>query len=109
MRFVSLMLVSLLEKQQVRVSVYSIMFTEMCGECTTGDIRLVNPNSTSRYEGRVEVCVEGCWGTVTSRNWYFADAMTACRHAGFATISKNTHTHTHTQHTHIGHKYIHYS
>ena len=52
--------------------------------CNTGDIRLVDGNST--FEGRVEVCIQGLWGAISVyQSWYPSyDAMTViCRQLGF--------------------------
>ena len=47
-------------------------------DCTTGDLRLVGGERES--EGRVEVCVEGFWGTVCdSQRWGREEAMVVCR------------------------------
>ena len=43
-------------------------------------MRLVN--STIEYEGRVEVCVDGVWGTVCGVG--ALDATILCRVAGYA-------------------------
>ena len=47
--------------------------------CATGRVRLVN-GSTNR-EGRVEVCVDGRWGTVCNNNQGIAGA--ACSQLGY--------------------------
>ena len=52
--------------------------------CTENDIRLVG--GTSPLEGRVEVCVNGDWGTVTHDNWDYRDASVACRQLGFSPL-----------------------
>ena len=51
--------------------------------CTEGDIRLVDGNST--MEGRVEVCIQGVWGFITkSRSYRNRNiARVACRQLGY--------------------------
>ena len=49
--------------------------------CNTGDIRLMDGNSTS--EGRVEFCSQGLWGAITASNWDSNDAKVVCRQLGF--------------------------
>ena len=46
-------------------------------DCEEGDIRLVGGNAAN--EGRVEVCVNGVWGTVCHDQWGVEDARVACR------------------------------
>ena len=48
--------------------------------CTTGTIRLAVGQSTN--EGRVEICVNGVWGSVCDDYWGSNDARVVCRMLG---------------------------
>ena len=39
-------------------------------------------NGTIEQEGRLEVCVNGVWGTVCSSGWNTIDAYVACKQLG---------------------------
>jgi len=51
--------------------------------CTHGTVRLVG--GTYSFEGRVEVCVNGLWGTVCHDSWESVDAAAACKYFGYST------------------------
>ena len=63
------------------VSVCSTVPSTIPSNCTHGDIRLVG--GSTDYEGNVEVCVSGVWGTICDSSWSSSDAQVACAQAGY--------------------------
>ena len=59
-----------------------IHFVTACTSAEQGNIRLAN--GTTPYDGRVEVCENGQWGTVCDDGWAENDAGVACRQLGFS-------------------------
>ena len=60
-------------------------------ECESGRVRLVDGTTT---EGRVEVCVNGTWGTVCSRNWNVRHGRVVCRQLGLPSAGMTNTIHT---------------
>ena len=57
------------------------------GDCTNGDVRVLNGSAS--YEGRVEVCVNGEWSTVCGDSWGYNEAYVVCNQTGYGNTSKN--------------------
>ena len=51
------------------------------GVCQDGDIMLIN--GANYTEGRVEVCIDGEYGTVCDDFWSVPDARVVCRQLGY--------------------------
>ena len=60
----------------------------MPDNCTEGEIRLAN-GEPQEISGRVEVCLDGCWGTACGDGWDSNDAITVCRQLGYTEIGKS--------------------
>jgi deleted-in-malignant-brain-tumors protein 1 len=57
-------------------------YADQVGNCSLGDVRLVD--GMSEYEGRVEICVGGQWGTVCDDSWGQQEALIVCRQLGYS-------------------------
>ena len=60
-------------------------------ECESGDVRLVD--GLNQYQGRVELCINGVWGTVCDDFWDNSDAEVVCGMLGHGRNSKPSHNH----------------
>ena len=65
---------------------YCQVYLYISAQCDNGSIRLTGgPN---RFEGRVEVCVNGSWGQVCAMQWTRDDAQVVCRQLGQSTNNR---------------------
>ena len=53
---------------------------------SNGNVQLVGGASSN--EGRVEVCVNGMWGTVTNSGWDSREATVVCKQLGYQNPSE---------------------
>ena len=52
--------------------------------CNTGDARLTD--GSNEYEGRVEICLNGVWGSVCDLGWNDINAFAVCRQLQYSGI-----------------------
>ena len=65
---------------------YDVIMMYSIGQCISGSVRLVNGNTS--YEGLLEFCRNGIWGTVCSNSFDVYDATVVCRQLGLTTDCK---------------------
>lgn len=70
-------------------SLHSVTLCSIEIPCDNGDIRLVE--GTSKYNGRVEVCISGDYYTICDSRWTTADASVTCRQLGYDSQGKHHH------------------
>lgn len=64
---------------------------ESVGDCTTGDVRLVG-NGNTTFEGTVEACAVGQWGTVCDHVWGYSEARVVCQQLGYNESMSHIHS-----------------
>ena len=62
----------------------SFVAPDTTDNCTNGEIELMGGDT--EYEGRVEVCYDGIWGSLCPSSWDSNDAKVVCRQLGLITI-----------------------
>ena len=65
---------------------FHYVITALGTDCTHGQIRL--RGGSNNRTGRVEICVDGTWGTVCDDGWSYNGARVACRQLGFPTLGE---------------------
>ena len=55
-------------------------------DCSDGEIRIIPPVSNHKLIGRVEICVNGSWGTICNDFFDDNDAKVICKQLGYSSL-----------------------
>lgn len=58
--------------------------------CNEGDLRL--SDGPVKHKGRVEICFNNTWGTISDDRWSYFDGKVVCRQLGYSDSSKYYHS-----------------
>ena len=61
-----------------------IIITIFVPACSDGDLKIIPSNLNNHLAGRVEVCVNGTWGTICSESFDDEDARVICNQLGYS-------------------------
>ena len=68
---------------------YNHIYYYQAVSCTThGAVRLRGTSPQHNNYGRVEICVNGVWGTVCDDHWDLTDASVVCKQLGYSRFRK---------------------
>ena len=92
------MTIRLMQESDVQVSSHSLIINHIpCSTslnavindtCLEGDVRLVG--GQDQFEGRVEICLGGVWGTVCDNIWGPVIVWVLCRQLGYASDGEDS-------------------
>ena len=79
--------VFLLYLLRIQCKSHDIVYYLLDGNCSEGALRLAGGNT--EYEGRVELCSNGIWGTICDTNsWDSREATVVCKQLGYVNPSE---------------------
>ena len=71
-----------IKSNKYTIIIYFLLGQDTSSLCIDGSVRLVN--GSIYQEGRVEVSVDGVWGSVCSSGWDTTDAKVICKQLGYS-------------------------
>ena len=67
----------------------ALVSAKVVANCTYGDVQLVGGSVLT--EGRVEICINGSWGTICRNSWNYQDATVICRQLVYPSLGSVYH------------------
>ena len=61
--------------------VHSLLLLNL--DCTDGETRIVNDISNEMFAGKIELCINGQWGSICDDGWSYNEAHVVCSQFGY--------------------------